>query len=406
MLIELTNIPRHYAWGALDGIAAFTGTPASGRPEAELWFGTHPGSPTATRRIVPRMDSPHATLAEWIAAEPALVGGAGEPRLPILLKVLAAASPLSLQVHPTPEQAAIGFAAENARGIPLDNPSRNYKDPYAKPEIIVAVTDFDALCGFRPAVEVAELIGEIERLGDPGELAALAPLLAALTDPSRINDAIRWLLGSDQRVAASVAAVTSIARKPEAVTSRRMRDFATIAELAQHYAGDPGIVLAALMNRVALKPGECLFAPAGMLHAYLKGVGIELMTASDNVVRGGMTGKHIDVDELLSLLSFTQAPAQLCEPRHLSDGVAVYAPPAPFTLTTVNVGESPVSIDLDGPSIVLVEHGRLTVEGRHASALALRKGSAFFAPTVDSPLRFSGTGRVWVATSTAGRDPA
>lgn len=402
MLIELTNTPRDYAWGSLHGISTFTGAPASGEPEAELWFGTHPGSPTSTPSIAPGVHSPHATLAEWLAVQPALLDGTSGSGLPILLKVLAADRPLSLQVHPTDEQARIGFAAENARGIPLDHPSRNYKDPYSKPEIIVAVTDFDALCGFRTAGEVAELTQRIESLADDDEHEALAPLLAALSVPTSIDVAMRWLLSSDPLVPRAIDAVISIARKPEAEFGSCAPDFSTIVELADHYPGDPGILIAALMNRVALLPGECLFAPAGMLHAYLKGVGIELMTASDNVVRGGMTGKHIDVDELLALLSFAQAPAQRYEPKKQRPDIAVYAPPAPFTLTVIDVASAPVNLNLAGPSIILVEDGLLSLEGKSAVSILIGKGSAFFAPVSESPLTFSGAGRVWVATSARG----
>lgn len=398
MLIQLTNTPRDYAWGSQDGIATFTGREASGRPEAELWFGTHSGSPATVVRTIPESTQVHATLADWLHANPSLLGNDGAAELPILLKVLAAARPLSLQVHPTPEQARAGFDAENERGIALDSPKRNYKDPRAKPEIIVAVTEFDALCGFRPASEVAELISELGAIGD-AHAESIAPLLNILSDPGNLEVAVRWLLSGGALVLDLLDSLVELASSEDARKGSRGADFATLSELARFYPGDPGIVIAMLMNRVRLAPGECLFAPAGMLHAYLSGVGIELMSASDNVVRGGLTDKHIDIDELVSLLRFDQEPARLCAPSTLRSGAQVYAPPAPFTLTRLDPKARPASIRSDGPSLLLVEEGSLKVEGSAASG-TFDKGDALFVTADEFPLRLRGRGRVWIATAT------
>ncbi|MFT4297343.1 MAG: mannose-6-phosphate isomerase, class I [Micropruina sp.] len=397
MFIELTNTPRDYAWGSFDGIAAFTGRPASGAPEAELWFGTHPGSPSRTPRTFPPTEPGHATLRDWVAAEPErLVGDPDAAELPILLKVLAARTPLSLQVHPSPEQAREGFADEEARGIAPDAFGRSYKDPHPKPEIIVAVSErFEALCGFRPAAEVAAFADDLAGLAR--QAPAPAPLLRLLGTPTDVRPIVNWLLSDDPEVAGCVAAVTALAQSEAASRTPSAATFGTIAELAAHYPGDPGVVIAALMNRVSLRPGECLFAPAGVLHAYLSGVGIELMVASDNVLRGGLTPKHIDTGELLRVLSFDQGEPALLAPRRPSESVAVYAPPAEFTLTVAEVDTEPLALG-GGPAILLVERGTVTLTGADAEA-TLDRGAAVFVPASEHQVSVTGSGRVWLAAT-------
>ncbi|WP_396668733.1 mannose-6-phosphate isomerase, class I [Microbacterium sp. R86528] len=398
MYIQLTNAPRNYAWGSLEAIAEFRGTTPSGDPEAELWFGTHPGSPTQATATVPPAQDAYETLAEWIDSTPSLLGDAlsAERRdLPILLKVLAAASPLSLQVHPTPEQAKAGFAREQEQGIALSDPARNYKDPYPKPEIIVAVSErFDALCGFRPAAEVAQIVDALSAATEP----ALAPLLDLLSDPTNIAVALDWLLAGSTEVGACVAAVTQLASAPTAADSPIADTFATAREISTHYAGDPGIVVAMLMNRVCLKRGEGLYAPAGLLHAYLSGLGIELMTASDNVVRGGLTPKHIDTAELRSLLSFEQAPADLLVPVETGP-VTLYSPPAPFSLALVSPSGTSAEVALEGPSIILADSDEITVTDPSGSTTTIGRGDAAFVSGDVDTVSVTGPGRAWVAVA-------
>lgn len=397
MFIELTNTPRDYAWGSLDGIAGFTGRPAGGGPEAELWYGTHPGSPSRTPRTFPPTDAGHPTLRDWVAAEPGrLLGSPDATELPILLKVLAARTPLSLQVHPSPEQAEQGYADEVARGVAADAFGRSYKDPYPKPEIIVAVSErFEALCGFRPAAEVADFAADLAELSAGPARAAVEPLLRLLATPTAVEPVVDWLLSGG--AADCVAAVVALAGGEPATRSRSAATFATVTELAQHYPGDPGVVIAALMNRVVLRPGECLYAPAGMLHAYLRGVGIELMIASDNVLRGGLTPKHVDTGELLRILSFDQAEPALLAPRRPSGNVAVYAPPAGFALTVVDLAGRPERLG-GGPAILLVERGPVELTGADVS-VTLERGQAVFVPASETAVSVGGTGRVWLAAT-------
>ena len=402
MFIELTNTPRDYAWGSYDGIAAFTGRQPSGNPEAELWFGTHPGSPTLTPRTFPPTEPGHATLRDWVAAEPELLlGNPDATELPILLKVLAARTPLSLQVHPSPEQAAAGYADEVARGIEPEAFIRSYKDPHPKPEIIVAVTEFEALCGFRPSAEVAAFAADLAGLVTQSPSPALARLLALLATPTALEPIVDWLLSGEPDAAACVAEVVELAGSDAAVRTSSAATFDTVRELAAHYPGDPGVVIGALANRVTLQPGECLFAAAGVLHAYLYGAGIELMTASDNVLRGGLTPKHVDTDELLRVLSFDQGAPAVLEPQRPAGNVAVYAPPVGFTLTVIDLIASPEHLG-GGPAILLVERGPVTLTGTDG-AVTLTRGEAVFIPASEHDVNVAGPGRVWLATA-AGQD--
>lgn len=385
MFVPIGNTPRDYAWGSTTAIAGLLGTKPSGGPEAELWLGAHPGSPA--RVLDPALTGGAADLAAW------------EPThdLPYLLKVLAADGPLSLQAHPSPEQARAGFERENAAGLAPDSPDRNYKDPFHKPELIFALSDpFEALCGFRdPAESRAALL----------RLAAAAPGGAVLSGFARTLDgepgavlrrATEWLLGGDTEVDLLVAEVVAAARKlPDD------RDADTVRMLHDAFPGDPGIVLALLLNRATLRPGEVLYLPAGNIHAYLRGLGIELMAASDNVLRGGLTRKRIDVPELVSVLDFTPIEATPLAPEHPAPGVEVFRPDVPdFRLSRIQVGgEAPsAELPLDGPAIVLCTEGTVEVRGASGS-LTVRRGESVLVTPDEGVLSVpSGAGTLFVAT--------
>ncbi len=298
MFLGITNTPRDYAWGSVSAIPELLGRTVTGAPQAELWLGAHAGSPSVV--VNPAMVGGADTLRDWIDAEPEAALGPDRTGLPFLLKLLAAAAPLSLQAHPTPEQAREGFAREEAAGIPLDDPARNYKDPFPKPELVVALSDrFEALSGFRP---VADTVAEVEAL-DAGS-GRLGPLLAHLSQG--LEDTVRWLETADASALAVVQAASDLAAAlPE---DDRSPNVQTVVDLADAYPGDPGVVVSLLMHRVTLRTGEAMYLPAGNVHAYLDGLGIELMAPSDNVLRGGLTAKHVDVPELLRVLDFTAYP--------------------------------------------------------------------------------------------------
>ncbi|WP_404311679.1 mannose-6-phosphate isomerase, class I [Agrococcus terreus] len=311
MFVPIANEPRSYSWGSATLIADYLGRTPSGAPEAEVWFGAHPGCPSR----VAGGEHDGAPLGALLEAE-----GRQQPAL--LLKVLAAAEPLSLQAHPDEARAREGFAREDAAGIPRDAPHRSYRDPFSKPEIIVAVTPFEALCGFR---------SHQAALAPLEALAAIDARVAPVADRVRAGDALEWLLAGGDEVAAAVAAATEAAPR---IAAAHPRDADTIARIAATHPGDPGLLIALLLHRVALAPGEALFLPAGNVHAYLEGLGIELMGPSDNVLRGGLTPKHVDVEELLAVAD--RSP--LADPRlpaEQLDGAVAYRPAAPFELRHV-----------------------------------------------------------------------
>ena len=325
MFVRIFNTPRDYAWGSRGQISALFGR-ESQATEAELWLGAHPGCPSRTED--------GRTLSQVLDA-------AGLRHPPFLLKVLAAGSPLSLQVHPNTAQAQEGFSREDAAGIPLDAPNRSYRDRFAKPEIIVAVTQFEALSGLRPLEEARRLAGAAY-----GADARAEPLQRLLE--SSLEGAITWLLSGDPAVAEVVDAVTgalsSIADENPAAAD-------TVRRLSMHYPGDPGIVVGMLLNRVTLAPDEALFLPAGNMHAYLEGVGIELMGPSDNVLRAGLTSKHVDADELTRVADFTPLTDPRM-PRDLLSGALGYTPDAPFALRRIS-GEH--SVHEVGEGVILAQ---------------------------------------------------
>ena len=371
MFVGITNSPRDYAWGSTSAIAGLFGREPSGAPEAELWLGAHPGSPA--RVVDPATAGGAATLLDVLDGE----------RLPFLLKILAAASPLSLQAHPTMEQAAAGFERENALGIPLDAATRNYKDAFHKPEIIFALSDrFDALCGFRPVAETRVLL---ERLGDTA-----APLLERLVDDSSLADVFEWLITQGDGVDELVAAVVAVAPDHEDQLA-----FSTVSLLAGNYPGDPGILISLLLNSVSLKRGEVLYLPAGNIHAYLDGLGVELMAASDNVLRGGLTPKHVDVPELLSVLDFTPVPVPYLAPVALAAGVEAYRPDVPdFELLHVT-GDA--NIELAANAIAICTSGRFSLRGA-GEEFTVGLGESVFV-SAESRLDVNGAGDLFIATS-------
>ncbi|QEE60864.1 mannose-6-phosphate isomerase, class I [Salinibacterium sp. dk2585] len=355
-LFRITNDPRPYAWGSRAAIAELRGVEPSGEPEAELWFGTHSGSPA--RIVAAEGARAPRTLAEAVAAE------GGDGHLPYLLKLLAAASPLSLQAHPTAEQAQRGFEREEAAGIPVDAPHRNYRDRSPKPEVILAVSErFEALCGFREPAESAAAIRELAD-GDP----ALEDL-AARVEGGPLRDVFEWLITRGEGVQELVATAQRLAKARDGAAAD------TVRMLAAEYPADPGVVIALLLNRVELRRGEALFLPAGNIHAYLHGMGVELMTASDNVLRGGLTPKHVDVAELLSVLDFTPGSPPRIVPEQIDAGVDAFRPEGvDFELVRVRGGGTFVAT---GGSIALCIRGNAELR-TDVTELPLSQGEAVY----------------------------
>ncbi|MHA7144035.1 mannose-6-phosphate isomerase, class I [Arthrobacter sp. TmT3-37] len=447
----LENTLRPYAWGSERAIADLLGREPSGGPEAELWVGAHPDSPSQ----VVQPDGGRTSLHDLIADDPdRLLGEAVaarfDGRLPFLLKVLAAGSALSLQVHPSLAQAAAGYDAEEAAGVPQDAPHRNYRDRNHKPELIFALTSFDALCGFRPLPEAVGIFTFLAAAVGPGSAAqdlldTVAAQLAAGSGEA-LRTAFTLLLEAPQEVVADVeAAVADRASGGPAGADGADGfdgDIATVRELSAQYPGDPGVLVALLLNRVVLRPGEALYLPAGNIHAYLGGLGIEVMASSDNVLRGGLTPKHVDAAELLSTVVFEPLAPPSLSPEYSLLDQELYRPPFDeFQLQRIVLadpaadpaggsggdddrGDSPlpagasvapahVPVVQNGPVVVLAVSGPILLDTPNSTLSVPRGGSAFVAaseaPLVVRPAadaRGATGGPVLAFAVTAGGTPA
>lgn len=387
----LTNPVRTYAWGSLTAIPQLLGVPASGDPQAELWLGAHSAAPSTLRRHGVALP-----LTKVVAADPNRELGADAlarfgPRLPFLFKVLAAEQPLSLQVHPNPEQAVAGFADENARGIPLDAPERNYRDGSHKPELICALSEFDALCGFREPGDSAKLLEALAVVG----LRPYADLLREAPAEAGLRQAFGAILAmpAADRVGL-VGSVGAAARRLAGEGGPDAGIGAAIGELAARFPADPGVVAALLLQHWRLSPGEALYLDAGCPHAYLRGFGVELMANSDNVLRCGLTSKHVDVPELLRVLRFEPSPVTPRRPVTLPNGEEVFQTPAPeFRLSRCRLtpGASLV-LDSDGPQILLCVAGEVAASQPGEPELRLSRGGSVFVSASSPPLRLDTVG--------------
>ncbi|MDT9700693.1 mannose-6-phosphate isomerase, class I [Streptomyces sp. P17] len=378
---RLDNTIRPYAWGSTTAIPQLLGVEPTGEPQAEMWMGAHPGAPSRTGR---------GTLVDVIDADPeqelghACVAKFG-PRLPFLLKILAAGAPLSLQVHPDLEQAREGYADEERRGIPVDAGHRNYKDANHKPELICALTEFDGLCGFRDPVRAADLL---DGLG-VDSLKPYVDLLHAHPEDAALREVLTAILTADPDE------MTRTVTDAAAACARLGGAYTPYAELAHHYPGDPGVIAAMLLNHVRLQPGEALFLGAGIPHAYLSGLGVEIMANSDNVLRCGLTPKHVDVPELLRIVRFEAADPGVLRPEASPDGEEVYETPIDeFRLSRYVLPEDTAVHDLTRATaqILLCTAGSVRA-GEHE----LSPGQSVFVPAGQTA-EVTGTGTVFRAT--------
>jgi mannose-6-phosphate isomerase len=394
--VELLDNPvRAYAWGSRTVIPDLLGQEVpSAHPQAELWFGAHPADPS--HLIHP--DGGRTSLLDALRADPQqLLGGVRAERwngtLPFLLKVLAADEPLSLQAHPSLEQAKAGFDQEDAAGTPRDAPDRNYRDANHKPELICALTEFHALVGFRDPAATVRLL----RVLDVPELDGHAELLAAQPDADGLRALFTTWITLPQAVldtlvpALQRGCVGLAGGDGEFSTEAR-----TALELSERYPGDAGVLAALLLNRVTIEPGEALYLPAGNLHAYLSGAGIELMANSDNVLRGGLTPKHVDVPELLRVLDFTATPPPVVAGKPDGDWVRYDTPAQEFLLRRfdgVTEAGGPVAVPDGGPRILLCTAGAAHVHAQ-AGELEIARGASVWLAASDT--------RVTVKPSAAG----
>jgi mannose-6-phosphate isomerase len=389
---QLNNGVRFYPWGSRTVIPELLGQPVPAeRPHAELWIGAHPDEPSTLADGRP--------LDQAIDADPeALLGGPVVTRfgarLPFLMKVLAADTPLSLQAHPTTAQAEVGFAAEEEAGIPHGDATRTFKDPFHKPELLLALTTFEALCGFRPVEESLHCLAKLQ-------VPELKPTIAALARGG-LRAAIPQLIalspGRRGTLVGAVAAAASrfvAAHDPEFINTYRWA-----ASLAETYPGDAGVVISLLCNHLKLAPGEAVFLPAGNLHAYLSGAGIEVMASSDNVLRGGLTGKHVDLAALIEVLDFTDGRVPVLHPVLGPGGLRYPVPVEDFDLTHVQLDVGSGSLTTRGPQVLLCTEGSAVLASADGE-LTLQKGQAAFVPA-GAPVSARGPAVLYRTTTNLG----
>lgn len=388
-MIRIRGVERHYDWGSPDAIPTLMGVPPTGEPVAELWFGAHPSAPA------PLEGNVHPDLLSLVHADPTGTLGDVSARfghqLPFLLKLIAPARPLSLQVHPDLPRARRMFALEESSGVPVDSPRRDYKDPNHKPELVYALTRFEALCGFRAPRRAAELL---QNLGTP-LTEALHRSLRTEPNAEGMRKAFTSLLNLVSRPSPdAVAAVAdACARRLEGV-SPSVRADRTVSLLQREHPGDPGVVASLLLNPVTLNPGEALFVPAGGVHAYLSGLAVELMASSDNVLRAGLTGKHIDVPEMLACVDYVAAPPIRLAAEYFGGPVGVfYAPVDDFELSVAHVDATTGAYPLRGrgPRIIAAIEGIVSVTCGGVTA-DLTPGQAVFLRADDELPTVAGNG--------------
>jgi mannose-6-phosphate isomerase len=399
----LEPVIQPYAWGSHTAIAELEGRPApTAEPEAELWMGAHPSAPSGVRRPGGR-----TTLDQVIAADPVRELGAAcaarfGGRLPFLLKVLAADKALSIQVHPSRAQAEAGYREESERGLAPGDKSRNYVDDWPKPEILCALTRFEVLAGMRTAADAAALLGalgvrELEPLA--AELALAADLGGAAGQEALSGALAAVLTWPEAGRAALIGAVAAACGRLAAGNGEYAATAAATVRIAGDHPGDLGIVASLLLRHAVLQPGEAVFLPAGGPHSYLHGTGVELLANSDNVVRAGLTPKHIDVPELLKLVD-PAAAVPVIEPRQAGAGVLAYDSPAPeFRLYRAEPGAAEVALPGGGgPRIVLCTEGAAVLRAE-SGTLKLARGESCYLSAQDAAVTASGPASLFVAGS-------
>lgn len=406
MILSISNVPRPYKWGSRSLLPEFLRRVPSGEPEAELWFGAHPQCPS--RIVAPGRIGGHKTLDTWIAADPlrALGPNRDSDDLPFMMKVLGIERELSIQVHPDIEQARSGFESENRARIPIEHSTRTYRDPRPKPEFVTAIGgSFEALIGFRPLDEsralVRELISRTPSTSQPHKI--LMSLLDDLVGPP--DQAYRRSVGRslNSKAGPQITEAVSAALRSWSSLEPLSNDLQVIADISASRPGDPGVTVGLLLNRVRLSERQGVYVPPGTVHSYLNGLAVEVLAASDNVVRCGFSDKHIDPRGFVSTASFEPSLALLREPKQLRPGIATYQLNSKWfsvltvrTFPSLSCGDT-VPLELSGPAIALAVEGTVLVSGKR-DKVQLEKGGAVFVTPDETVLTFSGKGEIVLAT--------
>jgi mannose-6-phosphate isomerase len=407
--LELQNPVKHYEWGSSQWIPQLLGKEdPEGRPWAEMWMGSHPGSPSRVS-----LDGMEFSLGDLIATDPPYYLGnqaaAQYGALPFLLKLLAAEKPLSIQAHPSLPRAQEGFQRENIAGLALGDPCRNYKDPNHKPEIICALTPFTGMCGFREPGEIRQLLESFLEISkepafDENTLSALRkgimPLLRALQEADSAAALKNFL---DALFSLNADAREGLSRYIRAFTPGTSgncdvsaKQWELMLRFAEQYPDDPAVISPLYLNIFQLEPGEAVFLNPGTLHAYIHGFGVELMANSDNVLRGGLTPKHIDLDELQKVLDFKPCMPEILKPQSQSLRYAYPTPCREFSLSVMHGTGEETSFCEKGPVICIITSGELEIQGKETRAFIPAGGSVFI--PASAALRFRGNYAVYAAS--------
>lgn len=370
-LYPLVAPVKDYAWGSTTLLAEFTDAPASATPQAEMWFGTHPTTPTTLTDGTP--------LAELVD-------------LPYLVKFLAADQPLSIQAHPTIDHARLGFAAENAAGIPLDDPRRTYRDANHKPEMLVALSDFTAMAGFRSPQAAAETFRLLAQLVDDADLTAVLQTMATNLAAGQLKTVFGQLVDTSgpfwQPAGWTKAIFTAV--EHHAIDDEHLANALAAATI---HPDDPGALVMLLMNLSRLAPGEALFIPSGTIHAYVSGLGLEVMATSDNVIRGGLTVKHVDVTELDKVVTYTPGATPIITPtvRTIDDVLVTrFTPPVTdFALTRYDLpAHAKLTITAETPHIAVGTSGTGTLASG-TNTVDIQPGAGIYVPGDGNSLTLS-----------------
>jgi mannose-6-phosphate isomerase len=370
MLSRISGVTKNYDWGSRELVPNFFGLEKSTEPISEIWFGTHPLGES-------KVHGDAMALSESLGK-----------KLSFLVKILSAERPLSIQVHPNSQQAKDGFHFEQAQAIALEDPKRNYKDPSHKPEALIALTPFRALCGFRPREDLVHVLKEFGK----SELA-FAALAKSLSEGASLADTFESLITNNELAERFNKTVDLSQPDPLAQSARSL-----VESLLIQFPDDTGALVALMLNEVSLEPGEAIYLPAGNIHAYLSGLGIEVMAASDNVLRSGLTSKHVDVAEVLKLADFSELTDPKVKPKKLAEGLIEYPVDCPeFRVYRAEVSGKSLLADLDLPAsaMLLCTSGEVAVSTSLEEREVLTKADVVFASGAKK-LSLSGSGTAFV----------
>ncbi|MBD2786262.1 mannose-6-phosphate isomerase [Xenorhabdus sp. DI] len=385
-MLKMTNNIQHYDWGSKTALTDIYGIEnPDNQPMAELWMGAHPkcsslvtdpqtGETTALNTLIDQ--EPEKYLGKKVAQQ--------FQRLPFLFKVLCAAQPLSIQVHPDKTSAELGFAKENVQGVPLDSAKRNYKDDNHKPELVYALTPFKAMNAFRPLSEIAQLLDYVS--------AAHPDIQTFLQHPTEQNLSFLFsqLLNMQGEQKHRALAVLK-----SALNSHQGEPWDTIKKMTSFYPDDNGLFTPLLLNVVELEPGQAMFLYARTPHAYLDGVALEVMANSDNVLRAGLTSKHIDIPELMANLDFMPKAADtlLTVPKQEKDALNYPVPVNDFSFSVYAVSEQPISLENDSASVLFCVEGQAVIS-TDKQQLRLRSGESIFLSAIEKAVNVYGNGKI------------